>query len=1199
LGFGKNRSSVVNKRFIVTGILMNLRVLLEAVPPAGGRNMVNKKVLLCLAAAVAVGLGTVAVIGGSDILSLNGASGSGVSCASITFGANMGTASAIGSTLTSTDTAMFATNGVTVSSLTVSKAYRKSTRGYSYTTTSASYASRVGTASSAGTLTFNFSSAYTINSARVYAAYYSSSTALTLTTSSFTAGSSQAITNTSLSGVDDAATNTATYYEYTGLAANGTSTSLTLSGKSVAIFKIVLNLSSGSTSSSTPASSSSSSSSSESSSSAASTGTYQLVTSANQFVAGNTYAIGDTGVASTSANFTGNSNKGTYYTTPISGVTINSDLTMTPDSTVEEWMLGGAEGAWTLTSTKRSSNGLLAGASGHASAYVQSGATSYQTWGLSLSGSAVTMTNVDNTTYPYFCYSSTYTSFELSSTATPVYFFVKKNSVTAPALSITPSTLSLTVGEADQTIAVTTDAGATVTATSSDPLIASVTYAAPNVTVHAVGAGNATISISSTSAEGGTATKTCAVSVAAEKVPTLTLSGTSVTIVGDNVTDNSISVSTTNFAGTVTYSVTSSNESVAAGDVESGKLVILSGTAGTTTLTITASDGTTTKTATVAVTVENAAVTSVVVSGTQSVTVGGTVTLTATVSVTGGLATTVTWSSSDATIASVNASGVVSGVKAGSATITATSTVDTSKKGTLTITVTSVTDPIINTATASSIKYEAVEASSDVHVLPSTGTQHMLVLPISITDYSSNATAANLTQIKKTLGADSYTASDTGWQTLKSFYNTSSYGNLNLQVTVASYSSSKSVNGWYNSGLSTSTIISNNDGYESEVATIMSAALADYKSANSTKATEFDTNSDGYIDGVIAIYSAPDLEQHTYTDSNDTFWAFTYQAYTSSGNALTASTTSPVVHKYFWASYDFMKGGSYYNSTSGAGSTKTGSAVKTIAADAHTFIHESGHIMGLDDYYDYGNTVEPVGEIDMMDYNIIDHNPFSKFALGWEKAQVISGTGGSLTLNLAPEASTADQIVILPDVNGWNGSAFDEYVIMDFYTPTGLNELDSQYAYETRPQAMTEVGVRIYHVDARLCLYTSSAGAYTNSITTNTSTYTVVAHSNTPTSSGQTTRNNKDAQFRLLTLLDNAGVTHRSTTASANNASLFQQGDTFSIRGTAVSGFNNFASEIYNTSTGKFNDATYMNYLVSFGAMSNTSASITITYQAQ
>ena len=56
-------------------------------------------------------------------------------------------------------------------------------------------------------------------------------------------------------------------------------------------------------------------------------------------------------------------------------------------------------------------------------------------------------------------------------------------------------------------------------------------------------------------------------------------------------------------------------------------------------------------------------------------------TLTASVAASGGAATTVTWTSSNAAVATVNASGMVTAIAVGNATITATSTVDGTKKG--------------------------------------------------------------------------------------------------------------------------------------------------------------------------------------------------------------------------------------------------------------------------------------------------------------------------------------------------------------------------------------------------------------------------------------------------------------------------------------------------------------------------------------
>lgn len=67
--------------------------------------------------------------------------------------------------------------------------------------------------------------------------------------------------------------------------------------------------------------------------------------------------------------------------------------------------------------------------------------------------------------------------------------------------------------------------------------------------------------------------------------------------------------------------------------------------------------------------------------------VEGSYTLSATIKPDDTTTKTVTWSSSDETIATVNTSGKVTGVKVGEATITATCTADSSVKATCAITV--------------------------------------------------------------------------------------------------------------------------------------------------------------------------------------------------------------------------------------------------------------------------------------------------------------------------------------------------------------------------------------------------------------------------------------------------------------------------------------------------------------------------------
>ena len=70
-----------------------------------------------------------------------------------------------------------------------------------------------------------------------------------------------------------------------------------------------------------------------------------------------------------------------------------------------------------------------------------------------------------------------------------------------------------------------------------------------------------------------------------------------------------------------------------------------------------------------------------------TVTAGQSITLTATVDAASGVAQTVTWASSDATIAAVDATGRVTGIQAGNVTVVATSTADVSRKGAAAITV--------------------------------------------------------------------------------------------------------------------------------------------------------------------------------------------------------------------------------------------------------------------------------------------------------------------------------------------------------------------------------------------------------------------------------------------------------------------------------------------------------------------------------
>ena len=416
---------------------------------------------------------------------------------------------------------------------------------------------------------------------------------------------------------------------------------------------------------------------------------------------------------------------------------------------------------------------------------------------------------------------------------------------------------------------------------------------------------------------------------------------------------------------------------------------------------------------------------------------------------------------------------------------------------------------------------------------PSTGNVNVLVLPIQFSDYPFSADV--LSNVSNALSG-----TDTGyWESLASFYEKSSYGKLHLSFHMASvYQTGMTAT----EGAKLNYSFSQNDQDSCDNAQYFINKAVEAYSDEDAPLTDFDQDDDGIIDAIIAVYSCPDYSKHTYRFSygkdsekisdSSLYWAFTYWC-SNSGDL-----SSPKANTFVWLSYDFF---------SSQGN-----------ADPHTIIHEYGHAMGLDDYYTDQSDFQPAGGIDMMDLNIVDHDVYSKASLGWTSPYIVDGD--DVTLTIRPSESSGDCVLI--PTSSFNGTLWDEYIMLELYTPDGLNEFDTKNSYGGYPKGYSIPGIKIYHVDSRLvcCKYggsqsriLSSPYVYDpNSIDPYASScFYMVAATNCSKdfNSSQILSSNRaySSTYSLIHLIEKGGINTFAKGKTGTNGTLFTGGSSFSL----------------------------------------------------
>jgi len=308
--------------------------------------------------------------------------------------------------------------------------------------------------------------------------------------------------------------------------------------------------------------------------------------------------------------------------------------------------------------------------------------------------------------------------------------------------------------------------------------------------------------------------------------------------------------------------------------------------------------------------------------------------------------------------------------------------------------------------------------------MPTSGTVKILVLLIDFSDYPSSNTAAS---IQSKLFGDG-TASPP-YESLRNYYRRSSYNQLEIQGNVL---------GWYRpSYLRSSIDIS--PAHETQSRENLIKEALNYYDGQGHDFTQYDNDGDGAIDYLVVIWTGP-----------DNGWANFWWGYMTTFSDSSYHLDGKRLDTYSW-----QWEANPYPGTFGP----------------LVVIHETGHALGLPDYYDYDPSVGPkggLGGLDMMDHNWGDHNCFSKFLLDWIHPSTYSTGSSTVTLNAS--GTSQDAVVIMPGAVA--GNEFGEFFMVQNRYRVG-NDYNASYPAD---------GLLIWHVDSTLN-YIGTDYIYDNSYT--------------------------------------------------------------------------------------------------------------------
>ena len=330
---------------------------------------------------------------------------------------------------------------------------------------------------------------------------------------------------------------------------------------------------------------------------------------------------------------------------------------------------------------------------------------------------------------------------------------------------------------------------------------------------------------------------------------------------------------------------------------------------------------------------------------------------------------------------------------------------------------------LLDPATVATLAYRTGRANGTISIdtpppawgggLPATGAPKILVLLVDFPDQPHVAANTAALIEERMFGVGGPAVPGYPYESLRAYYHRSSYGQLDLRGHVAP---------WYRARYSRSYYQAL--GERAGTAAVIDEALGALQATGHPMA-QYDNDGDGSFDTLFVKWAGP-------AGPWASFW---WAKQTGYGGAQTYGGKR--VRKVVWS----WAGGKYNTDP---------------LYEPQVDIHETGHALGLPDYYDYDGTVGPkggAGGYDMMHSNLGDHNAFSKFVLGWLTPRVVAG--GSATVALRPSGTSPDAVLFMPGASATN--PFTEYFLAQYRRRAAGN--DAGFVGD---------GLSLWHVDARL-----------------------------------------------------------------------------------------------------------------------------------